>query len=216
MNPTRLGVAGAFLSGSAIASCAIYNYATWTDTPDATHVNGTVMGIGLHFAGVYMDAQLNNTGTYYWTQGSPPPYTSAQVSNGPATRDVIRLRAVSSLNRIEFDSPVGNPIMDVLSLGRNGGPVRYTFNQPFTILSEGQGYFGNGTLTNPSGNILEGREGHGTIMFSGNVSSIEWTVDVAEFWHGFTIGAVPPVPEPSSLLGLCLGVAVAGRLRLTR
>jgi hypothetical protein len=106
------------------------------------------------------------------------------------------------------------PVMALASVGQAGLGVSYDFDQSFTLLSEGLGFYGDGTWTQ-SGNILTGYEAHGAIQFDGWVSSISWTNNVNELWHGFTIGVtqVQPVPVPaavwlfgSGLLGL-VGVA---------
>lgn len=195
-------MAAALVAVAGVANAVPYIYANWSSQPNATTVDGTIGGIGVHYSGQIAFANLNNTGTFYWTQYSPPPYTSAQVDNPPVTTDMIAQSTVSALNRIDFDTPVWNPIMAICSMGQNGTPVRYSFNQSFTILSVGSGHWGNGTLSDIGGNVLEGREGHGTIMFSGLVSSIQWAVDPNEFWHGVTVGIVP---EPGSLAVLGLG-----------
>lgn len=194
------------------ASAAVYTYANWSSQPDATHVDGTIAGIGVHYTGQVAFAQLNNTGTFYWTQYSPPPYTSGTVSNGPGTSDIIA-QSLTSSNRIDFDTPVWNPIMDICSMGRTYLPVQYRFNQSFSILSNGYGYWGSGTLTDLGGNVLEGAEAHGTIQFSGLVSSIIWEATPDEDWHGVTVGIVP---EPASIAALGLGAMMILRRRRTR
>ncbi|MBI5705799.1 MAG: PEP-CTERM sorting domain-containing protein [Armatimonadetes bacterium] len=202
MRVNRLSTLAAVLCALSVqAAAAVYTYANWSSQPDGGHVDGTIAGIGVHYTGEVYFANLNNTGVYYWTQYSPPPYTSATVSNGPGTTDIIG-QSVSGVNRIDFDSPVMNPIMAICSMGQPGLPVTYSFNQSFTILSYGSGYWGSGTLTDLGGNVLEGREGHGTIQFSGAVSSIIWEVSPDEGWHGITVGIVP---EPTSLVTLSLG-----------
>ena len=80
------------------------------------------------------------------------------------------------------------------------------------MIATGPGSFGNGPLTELDGNILEGREGHGTIQFLGTFSSISWTIPTYEHWHGITVGipgvADPPAaPAPGVLLLVGMGAA---------
>jgi hypothetical protein len=89
-----------------------------------------------------------------------------------------------------------------VSLGAPGNAITYAFNSPFTIVSQGAGYWGNGPLTQLPGNVLQGEEGHGTIQFLGTYSTFSWTVPNPETWHGFTFGirttqALEPNPTVS-------------------
>lgn len=67
--------------------------------------------------------------------------------------------------------------------------------------------------------LIGSGEPHGVIRFNRAVDSITWTSLTNEYWNGFTVGTyglAPPVPEPSSLalLGLgLLGVSAAARRR---
>ncbi len=116
----------------------------------------------------------------------------------------------SITNTVTFSSPVLNPVLAVWSLGNNsGGQGQWLFNQPFTLLSYGAGtypYAGGSVLTvGPTNSLLlTGSEGYGVIQFSGEVSSISWTVPETEYYNGFTVGV--PVPLPASLGLLLAGV----------
>ncbi len=171
----------------------------WTDWQTANKGNpGTAHGIiGLSTQNVSVDysgeiafAQVSG-GTNYWVPSAP--YLSSVVLNPPATSDIIALAGGNStVNTIKFAQPITNPVMAIASLGSAAAGIvaRYQFDANFDILSQGAGYWGNGTLTKLSGNVLQGLEGHGVIQFQGTFTSISWTAPVYENWHGFTIGLV--------------------------
>jgi hypothetical protein len=112
--------------------------------------------------------------------------------------------------------------MAIVSLGQPSVTVDYDFDTPFTIVSQGAGYWGGGptSLSQQPGDILRGNEGHGTIRFDGTFSSFSWTAPAGESWHGFTYGIrtteaiEPTTPEPSSLL--LLGLAALGTMVVHR
>ena len=108
--------------------------------------------------------------------------------------------------------------MDIVSLGAGGTTITYDFDRPFTIVSQGAGFWGGDAtrLQALAGDVLQGREGHGTIQFIGTFDSFSWTAPTSEDWHGFQFGIrtaerldpTPTVPEPASLL--LVGIALAG------
>lgn len=136
-------------------------------------------------------------GINYWDP--PTPFLSLTISNLPPTSDIITLvGGIGETSLITFSEPVLDPILLIVSLGRVDVEVRYLFDQPFEILSQGPGYWGDGLLSREEGNVLVGYEGHGAIQFPGLVSSISWSVPDAEFWHGFTVG-IPMVTTPAGV-----------------
>lgn len=138
-------------------------------------------------------------GTNWWTEGTPAPYTGNEViDSAPPASDIIIVKSAGITNTLTFSAPLTDPVMAFVSVGDTDMPVGYVFDAPFTILSEGEGYWGDGSLTQ-SGNTLTGAEGHGAIQFNGTFSSISWTNNAAENWHGFTIG-VPYNQNNSSVL----------------
>ncbi|MEW6663887.1 MAG: PEP-CTERM sorting domain-containing protein [Thermodesulfobacteriota bacterium] len=185
----------------------------WTDWTSATSSPDTVTGnmgpVTAAYSGDYSFVQLG-TGTNYWTEGTPKPYTgNSVVDNAPTPAEMIALYPATT-NKITFSQAIENPIMAIVSQGAPWNPVVYDFDRPFTLLSEGQGYWGDGTYTIDSVNyVLTGVELHGVIQFSGLISEINWT-STAENWHGFTFGSVP-VPEPATMLLLGSGlIGLAG------
>ena len=99
--------------------------------------------------------------------------------------------------------------MLILSIGYPGWVLRWDFDQPFTILSSGTGYWGGspaGSLWKEPGDVLAANEGHGALRFNGTFTSISWTAD-PEWWSGFTVGTA--VPEPGEM-ALAAGVTLVG------
>jgi choice-of-anchor C domain-containing protein len=155
--------------------------------PDTSTIN---VGLSTSAGGFY-GAQTSGGGTNYWIPSAP--YISPQVPNAPPDSDIIELQGgTNTVYTVTFSQPIVDPIMAILSLGSTGNIITYNFNAPFTIVSQGAGYFSGGNVCPVSclvqlpGNVLQGREGHGTIKFLGTYSSFSWTVPNSEIWHGFT------------------------------
>lgn len=221
--------AGCLLLGMAgLASAAPVYWTEWTGTTAGAPVGvyGTITGPGIGtvdvtYSGLYAGVQLDDTGANYWA----PESTYADgtiVDNGPPLKGIIQLNGGgSTVHTITFSDSVVNPVMAIVSLGRLGAPVTYDFDAPFDIITNGPGAFGNGPLTELAGDVLEGREGHGTIQFQGTFNSISWTIPSAEYWHGFTVGIAGiddgpcpnPIPAPGALLLVGLGTGLIGYRR---
>jgi len=208
-----------------VAHVAAADPIAWTDWTYANSVTGTAGGLltpsaapltMVTYTGRFSFAQVMGAGENYWIPDTP--YLSSVVSNAPPGTDIVALdlSSVGYVNNIHFSAPVMDPVMAIVSMGRDYLPVYYDFRQEFSVLSFGPGYWGGpGTLTNLGGGRLEGIEGHGAIQFHGLVSDITWTNSPDEYWHGFTVGVpdtAAPVPEPASLLLFGTGlVGAAGR-----
>lgn len=224
-------VAGLVATAAMQANALPIIWTDWTSGSDNTvssDIAHGVMNIDGNIVNVTFTGDIaflqSSGGTNYWTAPSgTSPYTSTAVDNAPGTSDIIATSQAGVRQTITFSQAVENPVMAIVSTGQPGYPVTYAFDQDFEILSQGRGYWGGTTASfvHPVGtNNLTGSEAHGTIQFSGAVTSISWTANPAEYWHGFTIGtsglANPAVPEPSTLvlsfLGLA-GMAVVARRR---
>lgn len=191
-------------------------WTTWTAaSTNAGTASGNIGGINVSYSGeVYNYTTINNQGINYWTPVAT--FTNSLAPIPPSSSDIITLKGIAGTNTITFSSPVNGLIMDVLSLGsinRTNQPSTYNFSLPFTILSSGgnswvpSGVGNNGfpcTLSPQSSYILSGIEGSGCIYFSGEITSLSWTVGNGESYSGFTIGALS-VPEPGTLALLSLG-----------
>lgn len=178
----------------------------WTDWQSASSgfVSGTAAGITVQYTGGINFTQISG-GTNYWQPVGT--YTSATVPNAPSSSDIIALNAIGGA--LTFSAPVTNPVMAIVSLGQFGIGTRWSFDAPFSILSNGPGAFGNGLFSLPGGNVLQGNEAHGTIQFQGTFTSISWSIANGESWAGFTVG----VPAPASG---GVGVAALAWLRRRR
>ena len=214
--------------------------AFWTDWissastgANAGTASGTIM-VGGTPVTIGYEGELNFTqtsgGTNYW-QPRPTFLGTTLTDAAPITADLIAISGGTGLtNTFTFATPIVNPFISIVSLGRPSTPVSYTFSSPFTIISGGAtSVFGGGPLTQPSASTVLGTEGNGTILFEGTFSTLSFTTTGGEFWNGFTIGVqgtddgtIPPpavVPEPStvSLMALGLvGLAAAARTRRRR
>lgn len=239
----------AALSLAAPAAAVPYYYVDWTSAnaaagiasgtitlPDASTVTvGFSVTQADNSAGSFSFAQTAG-GFNYWAS-APAPYISSQVDNAPPTSDIIALIGGSTTTTytLTLSEAIKDPIMAILSLGQPSVTAVYDFDRPFDIVSQGTGHWGGvsaaACAATPSscslqelpGDILQGREGHGTIQFIGTFSTFSWTAPLSENWHGFQFGIrtterieptdpTPPptsVPEPSTLLLTLAGALIA-------
>ncbi len=221
-------------------NAASYNFVDWTaadakaGTASGTLTLSDSSTVSVAFSvtngdgtpGSFYFAQTDGGGLDYWSVDAP--YISAQVDNAPDSSDILALVGGGANTRytLTLSRAIDDPILDVLSLGRDRVFVSYEFDTPFTILSSGTGYFGGSAdrLQQLPGNVLVGEEGHGTLGFTGSFTSLSWVAPSPEVWHGFQLGVrgaepvtlIASIPEPGSyaLFGLGLAaLAVAGRRR---
>jgi hypothetical protein len=185
-------------AGTASGVITLPDSSTVTATFDVRNPDGS--------PGKFFFAITNGGGANYWVPSSP--YISTQVENAPPDTDILGLvGGTNSIYRVTLSEPIKDPIMAIVSLGQPGFAVDYDFDRPFSIVSQGTGFWGGNatSLQKLPGDILRGNEGHGTIQFNGTFSVFQWTAPIGETWHGFTYGIrtteaiEPTVPEPGTL-----------------
>ena len=196
-------IAASLLIGTAsMAQAVTVKWATLDAQPNATTVTGSVDGVGLTFTGAISFAQLNNNDFDYWVDRG---YTQGLV-NRPLGTDLIALNG-GGLKTITFASPVQDVFIAFTSWNGNAP----TFSAPFTVVSQGCGYWGCGTFNpNMAGTgFSTSQEVHGVLKFSGSFTSISFT-DTSENWHGLTVGVTSAVPEPANWALLIAGFGLTG------
>lgn len=201
MLASRIMIAGLLLGTASMAQAVTVKWASLTAQPNATTVTGTVDGVGLTFNGSVAFSQLNNSGTDYWIDNG---YTQGVV-NRPTGVDLIALSGAGT-KTITFAAPVKDVYIAFTSW--NGNTVQ--FDSPFTVVSQGAGYWGNGTfnVNGSSDGFFGNGEVHGVLKFAGTYTSLSFT-DTGEYWHGLTVG-VAAVPEPQSWAMMIAGFGLVG------
>jgi hypothetical protein len=193
--------AGVGVGFEGISRGATYSYVDWTAAaPAMGTATGTItlqggQTVTVTFAAINADGSAGNlhgaqwmgTLTNYWMPAAP--YISAQVENAPPGTDLLQLAGgMNQTYRVTLSEPIKDPVMAIVSLGQPGVATTYDFDSPFTIVSQGAGYWGGNdmALKQLPGDVVQGNEGHGTIQFIGTFATFSWTVPTPEVWHGFT------------------------------
>lgn len=202
--------AGMTVSGAASAATTV-NWADLTSTDNSTYAKGTIsvgadtVDVSINGTG-FANVQTNNSGTNYWVPSAP--YTSGSVANAPGTTDIVEFNQ-GGTKTITFSQAVTNPYLALVSWNGN----TFTTSDPFTVISQGCGYWGCGTFANVTSTGFTGSdELHGIIQFNGTFTSISFT-DTTENWHGITVGIAGiagGVPEPATWAMMIIGFGLVG------
>ena len=200
----------AFSLGAGVVHAA--DTASWTNWTDAANgsfvqnantINVTYSG---QTGGVY-----NSSAPFTAVLSS---FTSPTVTNTPVN-SLQMTGGLTGINTFTFSQAVINPLIAVWSVGQPSLPVSFNFlnNPTFTILSQGAGNWGGGSLTQ-SGSSITGYEGNGVIQFQGSFTSISFTTPNFEDYYGATVGApsIAAVPEPETYAMLVAGLGLLGAM----
>ena len=198
-----LGVAMAFAATTANAATVV-KWVDLTSVPRSTqNVVGTVDGISALYTSGFTFSKIVGGGTDYWVDNG---YTQGLV-NRPVGTDLIALD-IGGSRKISF----GQRVKDVYIAFTSWNGVTAQFDAPFTIVSQGAGYWGNGNFAVNGGSdgFFGNGEVHGVLKFAGTFSEINFT-DTSENWHGFTFGiGGAAVPEPASWAMMIAGFGLVG------
>lgn len=204
---------GHIMFASAIALATVPQAASaaiiWSDltTQGANTVSGTVGGTTVVYNGdVVFPTSTNGTGANYWV-----PFPSGDGPNtGPEPTDIIATSA-AGLKTITF----GSAVTDIYIALNSWNGQAATFSSPFTIYAQGCGYWGCGSGTASNGNLTLTASGelHGILKFSGSFTSLSYTDQTSEYWHGIQIGIgglAGAIPEPSAWALMIVGFGAVG------
>ena len=197
-----LAGASALAAFAAPASAAI----TWTDWTLATPsgATGTAGAVTVNYSGALTFANTTPSTDYYTGTSFPAAFK-------PSNTDLIGLDA-GGTKTITFSQPVTNVYLALVSWN---GQQSVTFDHAFTTVTplSSCGYWGCGVLPAGGTSFTSGREIHGVLKFSGNISSLTFNDSNGEYWHGFTVGfdnVAGGVPEPATWLSMTLGFGLLG------
>ena len=199
-------MAGSLATASAAAAADTVDWVDWTSRTTATTILGTITSgatsVGVQYDGDLLFAQIVPAAPIdYWVDLG---YTQGLV-NRPTGNDIIALDA-AGLKTITFSQAVVDPYLAFTSW--NGNTVG--FSAPFSVVSQGAGYWGTGTFAPnlASDGFFGNGEVHGVLKFSGTFTSLSFT-DSGENWHGFTVG-IGSVPEPATWALMIMGFGSVG------
>jgi hypothetical protein len=179
--------------------------AGWIDWSSAT--TGT-MNIGSSTVGVTLSGNPQGfvDGDYYYNNASTGGTSATGTYAGMAPSDFIQVAAAGSYT-LTFDQVVDDLYMSLISVGQPSYGVTYDFNNAFSVHSFGSNYWGYGGYS-VSGDNFTGNEFNGILHFAGSFTSLTFTVNPYEYWHGFNFASYETrsVPEPMGILLLGLGL----------
>lgn len=204
-------LAAVFTLAAAAPLQAQVSWTDWTANGANTVTGNLTIGlnnIGVTFSGLYSFAQLSG-GTDYYANNS-----AIYQPNRPTGSDIIGLNQ-GGLKTITFSQAIINPVIALVSW--NSQPT-ITFNGPLTVLGQGCGHWGCGTVSASGNQLFTSGEVHGTIQLIGSYTQISFT-DGSENWHGLTVGSAAVanvVPEPSTYALMGVGLAAMALVRRRR
>lgn len=198
MNLSRIFAAAGLLFGAALSAHAAPVWTDWHSINDGTLTQGS------HTTNVSLSGPAFN-----YDDGTPFYYLFPMTFGNLAPVDMMREAGMGSVT-LTFDQAVTDIYMALVSVGQPNVPVTYSFNNAFSVYSDGPGAWGPGSYS-ISGNDFTGNEFNGVLFFAGTFSSLTFSINQPEFWHGFNI-AVNDVSEPGSLALLLGSLGMLGAI----
>ena len=189
-----------------------YSWVQW-NAPSGNVVTGSIATsngpVGVTLTGNF-DSVLTNYPT--WTPASS--YADGVIiDNAPDNTSLVKVIGPTAFT-LAFDTVVENLAFSVWSVGQPNQAITYTFDHDLSLVAGGPGTeFGGQSITTTT-NTLTGIEGNGTVLFADAMTSLVFSTDPAENYHGFNIGlqTAQAVPEPFTMAGLGIA-ALAFRKR---
>jgi hypothetical protein len=203
----KIALIALFVLNTGIANAAVdtASWTNWTGTAGTFTQNGNT--INVTYTGSYLST-LHDAAIFNDVPGS---FTNADVTNTPGINGTIAMQGGDSgVNNFHFSQAVIDPLIDLWSVGQGQLPVTFNFlgNPTFSILSQGGGHWGGGSLVQ-NGYSVTGLEGNGLIQFKGSFTDISFTTPNLEYYYGITTGAlITAVPEPEVYALLIAGLGL--------
>ncbi len=131
-------------AGTAVGVITLPDSSTVTVDFSAVNSDGTAGS----FLGAYTNADWGGWSAY------PSDYLSAQVSTIPYPDMIQLVGGQNQTYRVHLSAPIKDPIMAIVSLGASGTNTQYDFDSPFTILSQGNDYWGGVQHVSPNPEMI--------------------------------------------------------------
>ncbi|MCO5297101.1 MAG: hypothetical protein M9921_09615 [Fimbriimonadaceae bacterium] len=214
MNFQRPLLIAALALGTTSAFAAPYSWVNWTSWTNGVTASGTISTsnglVGVTVTGGFTDLLTNYpawTPTTSWADGSI-------VDNAPDNTSIVKLISPTTIT-VTFDRAVSDLAFAVWSVGQNGNAVTYSFDHNLSLVTGGPSTEYGGQTITTTATTLTGEEGNGTVLFAGPLTSLTFTTNPAENWHGFNLGlkTAQPVPEPFTMVLGAAALAVGANRR---